>query len=56
MLHEAYPRKTQSTVLGPSLRFLLIGTLTFAMQPKCASMKVMVFSQPTSHKGFLKVA
>jgi hypothetical protein len=34
MLHEAYLRKTQSNILGPSLRFLFIGTLTFVMHHK----------------------
>jgi hypothetical protein len=33
MLLESYPRKTQSTILGPNLCFLLIGILTFAKQP-----------------------
>jgi hypothetical protein len=34
MLLKAYPRKTQSTIFGPNLRFLLIGTFTLAKQPE----------------------
>jgi hypothetical protein len=34
MLWKAYPRKTQSTVFGPNLRFLLIGRFTLAKQPQ----------------------
>jgi hypothetical protein len=33
-LWKAYPRKTQSTVFGPNLRFLLIGRFTLAKQPQ----------------------
>jgi hypothetical protein len=36
---KAYPRKTQFTVFGQSLRFLVIGTLSLAKQPKCVNMK-----------------
>jgi hypothetical protein len=33
MLWKAYPRKTQSTIFSPNLRFLLIGILTLSKQP-----------------------
>jgi hypothetical protein len=31
---KAYPRKTQSTIFDPNLRFLLISTVTLAKQPQ----------------------